>query len=374
MSTTIGYVTACTGKPKEGKGLWDEIWEIENYQDGVEHLVINPQDIFFEDGEFRYRERKKEDYYPTDSHGFRSRSWLPASEKKDVDFFDKFSEVDHIRIRGFRPKNSDADPFVVERALSEMTDDDEEYFMTNTLDSIEYCNNKAFSTIDISRSNAEIDGRNISDIIPTTKIFNLKNSDTEEKDGVKEYVRRRFQGAHEPQILKPYSERGGNGIMPLDIGSSYKALIDNYERSDFLVQDMVEGDSLRVQIVGSGYSESDIYGSYIRKSEDGDVRAQNNIFKEHIDLDGFQKEVSLLIHRKSGVRLSAIDYLIDDEDDNLFFLEINGENPGWKNLKRVYGSDDGLPPGADDGFVERIQETGLASYIVEDIVSREMEK
>ncbi len=370
MTTTVGYVTPCTKKPKKGKGLWDEIWEIENYQDSVEHLVINPQDIFFEDGEFRYKERKKKDYYPLDdSDGFKRRKWLPASEKGDVNFFDKFSDVDHLRIRGFRPKGSDIDVFVAKKALSEI-EEDHERFMTNTLDSIEYCNDKALTTIDISRWDEEIMDKKVSDVVPTTRIFNLKNPGPEEKSDVKDYVRRRLQGAHKSQVLKPCDDRGGNGIMPIYTGSKYKSYIDNYERKDFLVQDMFEAPSLRVQMVGPGNSEEDIYGSYVREVEEGDIRAQNSKSKEHIDLDDFQKDVSLLIHKKSGARVSAIDYLVDNETGDLAFLEINGENPGWKNLKKVYDCDDFLPPGADDGFVDKMQETGLASYIVEDMVCR----
>ncbi len=370
MTTTIGYVTACTGKPKEGYGLWDEVREIENYQDNVDYMVINPQNIFFEGNEFRYKEKKKGDSFPLDKNSNPSRwKWLPASEKDEVDLFDKFSEVDHLRIRGFRSKKSESQAYVTKLALSEM-----DIGKTNGLDAIDYCNNKIRSIIDISTSDVTIDGKEVNELIPNTRTFGLKDTSDGEKDEVCDYVMNRLRGAHKPQVLKAFNGRGGDDMLPINLGSDYRFQIEkHWDQNDFLVQDKIEnGLSLRVEIVGPGCSEDEIYGSYTRRPKDGDFRAQNNKVKEHRELNDFEKNVSLWIHQKSGSRVSAIDYLVDEEDKkDLYFLEINGENPGWKNLKKVYGCDEFLPPGADDGFVDKIQDTGLASYIIDDIKNRE---
>ncbi len=347
----IGILTSCTGKPKKRYGLADVVEEIED-RDDISYEVINPQNIFFDDN-FKYLKKKKENKYIRKENGkFRNRNWMNKYEV--LDFKEKFLDIDYLYIRGFRSKNSKEDKIIVKEAIKHL-----DMPVTNNLECIEYCNNKIYPIIDILTCGVNIDGFDLKEIIPKTRIFNLKNSDSENKEEVKEYVRGRLQGAHTGVVLKDYLGRGGNGIMPIDTGSPYRALIDNYEKGDFIVQDIIEDCvDLRVQIVGSGYYENDIKGSYIREPSEGDFRAQHNKKKEHYDLTDLQKKTSLWIHKRSGADISAIDFLLNPNTKKFYFLEINGENPGWKNLKKIYKNND------------TISEKGIAPYLVDYMIDK----
>ncbi len=348
----IGILTACTGKPQKNKGLYDIINEIDERED-INYRIINPQDIFFEGNNFKYYKRKKEYIFSRNKKDeFVGRKWLKENEVRL--FKEEFSDVDYLYIRGFKPASWESEPIIVKRAIEKL-----DIPMTNSLESIKYCNNKIYSILDILTCNIEIDGFELKELIPKTRIFNLKNSNPENKEEVKEYIRTRFQGGHTPVVAKDHNGRGGGGIMPFPIGSPYRALIDNYERTNFIVQDMKEGCiDLRVQIVGSGYYENDIKGSYIREPSEGDFRAQYNKKKEHYELSELQKKISLWIHKRSGVDISAIDFLLNPDTDEIYFLEINGENPGWKNLKKVYKDD------------EIISKNGLAPYLIDHMIDK----
>ena len=354
VNLKLGIVTASTGRPKRKHGLEDIVNEIderaEKGQD-ISYKIINPQNIKFVNGQLLYLDKKQENVYPRNSKGrLIKRKWIPKSEREHIDFNEKFSDIDYLYVRGFKGRNSFADPIVIKKALKTLG-----VPMTNELSAIDYCNNKIESIVDMSVSSAEIEGVSIKDCVPATRIFNLKEVD--DKAEIKDYVRKRFQGAHISQVLKTYDSRGGKGIMPLTTGSPYKALIDNYPHNNFICQDMVENCmDLRVQIIGRGYCHGDIKASYVRLSEEGDFRAQHNQSKEHYELTDLQKEVALWIHRKSGAHISAVDFGINQETDHIYFFEINGEDPGWKNLKKVYSED------------TKISKNGLASEVIDFIV------
>lgn len=348
----IGILTACTGKPQKNKGLYDIVNEIEE-REGIEYRLINPQYIFFEGNNFKYYKRKKEDVFPRNEKGeFVKRKWLKS--KEITSFKEEFSDIDYLYVRGFKPASWENDTIIVKKAIETL-----DIPTTNSLESIEYCNNKIYSILDILTCDIKIDGFELKELIPKTRIFNLKNSNPENKEEVKEYVRARLQGAHSGVVLKDYMGRGGNGIMPIHRGSPYRALAVNYERVDFITQDMKEGCiDLRVQIVGSGFHEDDIKGSYIREPIEGDFRAQHNKKKEHYELSPLQKKISLWIHKRSGADISAIDFLFNPETKEIYFLEINGENPGWENLEKVYKKD------------KIISNKGLAPYLVEFMIDK----
>ncbi|MCD6547713.1 MAG: hypothetical protein J7K22_04140 [Nanoarchaeota archaeon] len=330
----VGIVTAATGKPKRGSGLEDIVKEIES-RNNVDYKIINPQNISYLNGEFRYLVDKVEDKFILDGHRFVNRRW--RDESIEISLKEYTEDVDYLYIRGFKSRGSLATIDFVMRALKSLN-----LPTSNPFDAIRYCNNKLNAIIDIQSTNAEIDGVPIRKIIPQTKVFNLSRYELNEE--VKQYVKRRLL-AHKDVVLKLTDSRGGNSIMPIERGSPYRALIDNYNHPFFMVQDKIDDIvDLRVQIVGYGYCESDIKAAYIRESVDGDFRAQHNRKMEPIELNRFQKNVALYIHRLSGAHISAIDFGLNQETNNVYFFEINGENPGWKNLKKIFDLPRGLAP------------------------------
>jgi len=330
----IGIVTAATGKPKIGSGLEDIVKEIEDRGD-VDYKILNPQKISYFNGEYQYHIDRKDDKFKFNGRKFINRQRL--LEPIDVPLKEFASDIDHLYIRGFKSLYSQSNPSFAMKALEDLN-----IPATNSFDAIRYCNDKLNAIIDLQSSNRKIEGFPIRDVIPPTKVFNLVHPQTNEE--VKQYVKKRLL-AHKDIVLKLTNSRGGNNIMPIERGSPYRALIDNYNHSFFIAQDKI-GDmiDLRVQIVGFGYCIEDIKAAYVRDSVDGDFRAQHNERKEKFELNSVQSQIALYIHRLSGAHISAIDFGLNPETGKLYFFEINGENPGWKNLKKIYDLPRGLAP------------------------------
>ncbi|MBD3263242.1 hypothetical protein GF374_02585 [Candidatus Woesearchaeota archaeon] len=338
----IGIVTAATKKPERKKGLEDICVEVDS-RDDVDYKVINPQNITFFTPDYMYLKRHRQDKFPIGKRG-KPISRANVRNKKYEKLVEKFKDVDILYIRGFKPKEPVAGNYSAEvefrrKAITWLAKE-LKIPISNPIPSIKYANNKSEVIIDISRSEVEIERKKIEEIIPYSQIFCMDDTHESEKEKYEldNRIKVRLQGAHTSQVLKTLDGVQGDGIMPIETGSNYRALLSNYSQSSLIVQDMIEDCvDLRVQIIGAGESRNDIKASYIRwNPKDGDFRAQNTSDMEHYDLNDFQAETSLFLHRRCGADHTAIDYGLKLKTREIFLYELNAENPGWQNVKKVY--------------------------------------
>jgi glutathione synthase/RimK-type ligase-like ATP-grasp enzyme len=298
----VGIVTI-EKKPREGSGLEDVIKELENRK--MKYSLIHPQDIFWEDGEYCLFHQKRDGYEVSSLR----------EETGNVDIF-------YIRS-------------ILGKSLAANFTTKESFKVNLRLDSIESLGKPIVNEPEAMKKARDKSWacRNLYDlgVIPKTTVFSLTT--LKSKEPLKNAVSRALKGKRN-LIIKPTDSTGGDGCIYIEPGLKFRPFIDTYRYKDLLMQDKIEGPEYRFWMIGTKCK-----GAIERKPCENDFRANTSCGGEEKPYKPLEDEINLalLIHKRHGLEISALDLKRDVNSDSLKLLEIN-DHPGWKTHKRVYGT------------------------------------
>lgn len=199
------------------------------------------------------------------------------------------------------------------------------FFCVNSLESMEICENKYLTTIQLDNSG-----------IPVPKTTLLPDEDA--IDSALEEIGGKF-----PLVIKLLSGTQGIGVSVVDSYSSLKSVYQTIRKLDataeILIQEMISSDyDLRIHVLVNSNNDASIIGAMRRNKIKKDFRTNFSLgaTTQKVKISDEIAEIAKKAASIVGCTWCGVDIIIDKKTGNPYVLEVNS-SPGIKGIEKTTG-------------------------------------